>query len=147
MLKWEWKMSKALVCIKYLIFSQWEVSGKGPYNKYYERQFHHWTRLLMTSFALTETLQMQPLRFCGPIKQATFQLESKFLFLQRGGVGWSYDCLLLSLSPPALQIWSIQKEFCVAWKVFVVAAWFWQRDWRLYPVTCNTWTQEDAPFP
>lgn len=51
----------------------------------------------MTSFALTETLQMQPLRFCGPIKQATFQLESKFLLLQHGGVGWGDDCLLLSL--------------------------------------------------
>lgn len=69
MLKWEWKMSRALVCIKYLIFSQWEVSGKGPYNKYYKRQFHHWTRLLMTSFALTETVQMQTLHFCGPNKQ------------------------------------------------------------------------------
>lgn len=51
----------------------------------------------MTSFALTETLQMQPLCFCGPIKQTTFQLESKFLPPRRGGVGWGHDCLLLSL--------------------------------------------------
>ena len=48
----------SLARIKYLIFSPWEVSEKGPYNKYHSGQFHHTARQLMASFALTETLQM-----------------------------------------------------------------------------------------
>lgn len=101
MLKWEWKMSRALVCIKYLIFSQWEVSGKGPYNKYYKRQFHHWTRLLMTSFALTETLQMQPLCFCGPNKQPHSSWKANSCFCNpEEWVGAVIVPLSLSLSPP-----------------------------------------------
>lgn len=46
------------VCIKYLIFSPWEVSRKAPYNKYCTGQFHHGARQLMVSFALTDALQM-----------------------------------------------------------------------------------------
>lgn len=43
--------------MKYLIFPPWEVSGKGPCNKYRTGQFHHTARQLMASFALTEALQ------------------------------------------------------------------------------------------
>lgn len=47
----------SLMRAKYLIFSPWEASGKGPCNKYHAGQFHHRARLLMASFALTGTVQ------------------------------------------------------------------------------------------
>lgn len=113
MLKWEWKMSRALVCIKYLIFSQWEVSGKGPYNKYYERQFHHWTRLLMTSFALTETLQMQPLHFCGPIRQphSSWRANSCFCNAEEW-VGAMIVSFSLSVSPNSPDLGRLERILC-----------------------------------
>lgn len=111
MLKWEWKMSRALVCIKYLIFSQWEVSGKGPYNKYYKRQFHHWTRLLMTSFALTETLQMQPLRFCGPNKQPHSSWKANSCFCNAEEWVGAVIVSSFSLSPPLHISGAFRKNF------------------------------------
>ena len=48
----------SLLYIKYLIFSPWEVSGKGPYNKYCTGQFYHGARQLMALLCLTEMLWM-----------------------------------------------------------------------------------------
>lgn len=113
MLKWEWKMSRALVCIKYLIFSQWEVSGKGPYNKYYKRQFHHWTRLLMTSFALTETLQMQTLRFCGPNKQPHSSWKANSCFCNaEEWVGAMIVSFSLSVSHHSTDLGHLERILC-----------------------------------
>jgi len=102
----------------------------------------------MTSFALTETLQMQPLRFCGPIKQphSSWRANSCFCNAEEW-VGAMIVSFSLSLSPPTLRIWGISKEFCVAQKVFVVAVWFWQGKWQFSRTTCRTWTQENAPLP
>lgn len=72
----------SLARIKYLIFSPWEVSEKGPYNKYHSGQFHHTARQLMASFALTETLQMPGLWHVSSM------CLSQTLDLGGQGTGW-----------------------------------------------------------